>query len=282
MASFIDTPPTLSTWQIALGSLVLGGNSTQVDLTQVTGLGLPDVSSGDVQRPHDQGMFMGVDLMAGRTINISLTIVHGSTPIQTILSEIAAVTSPQRPSNGFDSTNAEIPFWICLPTVGTVGAMVRCRKRDIPMDLGFSLGFVNVDLELVATDPRLYSASRTITAASSITLTNSGNYETRPTYVVSGPTDYNWNITATRSGERLGILTIYDDLDDSGMNITIDSFARTLISNVVRDSDDPTNRNWRSELIPGSTWWNIPPSTTMTIAVSGGTVSAIISDAWML
>ena len=273
MASFISSPPTMSTWQIAFGSTVIGGPGTQVDITSITGVtDLPDIASGDTPRPRDQGSHMGLDFMTGRTIHISLTAVKGATSLPLILDASTRASTTAAPGSSGSSlvTQAEFPLWVCLPTIGIVGAMVRCRKRNIPIDLGYTLGLANIDFEFYATDPRLYSPSATSTGS----ITNSGNWETRPTYSVS-PTGGGFTISAT--GPTSGSITINASVP-SGSHFVFDSYLRTF--NLVDGSGIKTN--WRSNVSAVPDWWNINPGGTYSVTSSAGTLTCTYSSAWIL
>jgi len=270
----VTAAPSLETWQVAFGSTVIGGPGLQVGVTQIEGLGMPDVSSGDVQRPHDSGSLTGFDYLTSRTITVDLEVYPGETDTYELLQAIATATTTTPPFVSGVNLQTEQPLWVKVPTIGTVCAMAKCRQRAFPVDLAASLGVAKASLQFSASDPRLYSEPTTVAAASSISLTNGGNYETRAKYTVSGATASSWTLSAAVGGTTIGFITFSQPIP-GGSTVVIDSLARSVFL-------ESAGTNWRGVINPGASWWSIPAGETVTITVSSGTVSAVICDAWML
>ena len=271
MASFPTTAaPTLSSWQWSYRGLTFGP-SQPYSVTTVDGFGMPAVQTGDVQRPRDMGDFSGFDLLSGRDLTLQGDIVSDGTSLQHAISVLAQATTVTT-----DTTQTEYPMWVAYPNVGTIATMVRPRKRDLPLDLGHVSGLATYALQFRATDPRWYSAATTAsrTNLGAVTVTNSGNYETRPVITVNGPISSGWTIS---NGTKT--LTVNLALT-SGQSLAIDLDTRTA------QMTGGTATNVRYALGATPAWFTCGPgSTTITLGGAGASSSTTLSvqyaSAWV-
>jgi hypothetical protein len=271
MAFPTTSAPTLTAWQLSFKSLTMGP-STPYGYTQLDGMGLPNVISGDAQHPRDSGLFTGSDYLAGRDITISGDIITDGTSLQHSLTALAQVSTPVA-----SAPSAESPLWIAVPNVGTIASMVRCRKRDIPFDITHAAGLASFAMQFSATDPRWYSAPTTVTRTGpgSVTITNAGNYETRPIITFTGPVSAGFTISnGTDTLTSTGGLA-------SGDTLTIDLDTRTVMFDPSGSAVAYAARTYLSPL-PG--WFVCPAgSSTITFAGTGSTagISVQYASAWM-
>ena len=274
MAFPTTSPPTFSApWQVSLQNAanpsgLLLGQGTPYAIYDIEGAGSPTVETGDISRPRDQGLQIGNDYLAGRDLVITGDIISDGTSLQHAVAQLAIVTTT---TYGYAST--EYPMWINVPNLyapGTslaVASMVRPRKRDLPFDLGFSINEVaQFTLQMSATDPRFYSSVSNATTAASgstvsalVSLTNIGNYETRPIYTVAGPIASGWTLVSSNGGSLTVNLAL-----TSGQSVVIDTDQKTVVFN-----NGSTLSNARSYLGTSPTWWNCPGTATTTATLSG-------------
>ena len=294
MAFPTTSPPTFSApWQVSLQNAanptgLLLGQGTPYAVYDIEGAGSPTVETGDISRPRDQGLQLGSDYLAGRDLVITGDIVSDGTSLQHAVAQLAIVTTT---TYGYAST--EYPMWINVPNLITAGtntpiaSMVRPRKKDLPFDLGFSINEVaQFTLQMSATDPRFYSLPNNVTTTATgstvnavASMTNAGNYETRPLYTITGPIASGWTLTTSSGGSLTVILAL-----TSGQSVIIDPDQKTVVFN-----NGSTVTNARSYLGASPTWWNCPANatTTATLAGTGGTASVTslnveYCSAWIL
>ena len=278
-----SAPSFTAAWQVgvsnATSSLILG-NGTSYAVTQIDGIGMPNVDAADGSRPREQGDMVGIDFLGGRDITITGDVTADGTSLQHALQALAKVTTTTIGYGG-----VEYPLWINVPNLVSVGvntplaAMVRPRKRDIPFDLAHTAGLASYALQFSATDPRWYTASVTAsrTNTGAITITNAGNYETRPIYTVTGPINTGWTLS-----NGTATITVNKALT-SGSTLVLDSDFHT--ATYTPSGGGATNGRGYLGASPG--WWSCAPgTTTVTLAGSGASgstaLSASYSSAWML
>ncbi|MFI2609657.1 phage distal tail protein [Kitasatospora sp. NPDC018619] len=139
-------PYTGQPWTAAWGGLLLGEDSSVV-LEEVAGLlDAPDVRSSDAELLQRDGLTPGTDYMGARTVTLTMLALDDH--------ELPALLAAFAPGG------EEKPFEFAFPGVagGKARIMARVRKRAVTIDRDFHAGRRRVTVELLATDPRLYSA----------------------------------------------------------------------------------------------------------------------------
>lgn len=163
------------------------GAETPFGILKVEGLDLPALRNGDVNWPRDHGQALGLDLLGGRDIIIDFWMKTDGSSLQKSQTELAAAAMP-RP-------NEEIPLWFQLPNLPIMCVMCRSRKKPVPIDANYAAAQVaEPELQLHATDPRIYGAveeasvelGESVETGSKLTVTNNGNFETRPWFLITG------------------------------------------------------------------------------------------------
>ena len=165
------SPPSLSLYQLSFGGVSFGGvvYGSTYQLVSITGLDMPPVSSGDVQRPLDEGEFMGLDLSAGRDFTVT-TIVRGSTA--------AALETARQALEGvmWVAGNTEAPLFIQMAS-NIYGIMCRPRKFNFTLDLNMVQGFGGVATMVFHMTDRVYASP---TLSTNVPLPVSGTGYTFP------------------------------------------------------------------------------------------------------
>ncbi len=264
------SPPVLSNYQLSYNGLTLGPG-TPYGIVKLEGLDLPTIRSGDVARPRDHGEQIGLDLMAGRDVVITLQAKPDGTSLQHSLSAFASAFS--------SAGTTEAPLYLQLPNLPLLAVMARTRKRTSPFDVeGFTVaGVVQVAVLLHATDPRLYVAPSISSAVGAPTplggLTfpvtfpvsfgggsstaylfpnNAGNIEMRPILVIAGPCtnpkvvndQTGWSLTF-KNPAQTG-LTL-----NAGDTLTVDTDTHSVLYLVSGTTVPSPERGW---VVPGSIW----------------------------
>jgi hypothetical protein len=285
------TPPALSIWQASVGGLKLG-LTTPYTIKAITGLGLDQVRSGDSARARDQGQLVGLDLLAGRTLTLTLSVDTPTTGIELALKALALALPP--------GTETEIPFWIKLPHLPLLASMVRVRKRHFPVNIAFAAGLGNVSALLHSTDPRLYGPTEVTTAGlptpaggltfpvtfpatfgggssgDSVIITNTGNVEMRRVLVITGPctnpkvvnSTTGWSLTFSNPFQSGYTLT-------TGTVLTVTLDLRTVTLTRTGTSVGSSRESW---VVAGSVWPNVV-SGIYGLAVGSNTIAFSSSDA---
>lgn len=276
------TPPTLGNWQFSYQGLTFGSGQA-IKVAKVTGLGdLADIRTGDQPRPRDHGEIIGLDVFGGRDVTFDLEAESSSGQVESTLLTLAQVTTP--------GLTTEQPLWFQLPGLPLLAVMCRPRKRTIGWDVGFQIGNVGqTSVQFHATDPRVYTAGSATsvglpsptagltfpvtfpltfgtTPPNGVTLTNSGNVETRPLLVITGPVTNPSVQNATISGGPTLSLsnpgqTGYTVL--AGDQLVIDTDAHTILyySGGISSGTTPASRS--SWLQYGSTWFTMQPGANL-------------------
>lgn len=253
-------------WRAEFRGLALGDGSSY-DLVAVRGLlDLPDVRSADRALLRRHGLLPGDDFLGGRTVDLTLEI-HADDP-----SSLGATLDALLVA--FQVGPGEAPFVFQFPGVAGGGkrqVYARTRKRSAPMDLSFVYGTARVQVQLLATDPRIYDAA-TRTASSSlptagggmnfdlvfpatfgavstggaIVAMNDGTFQTSPTFRIDGPVT-NPRVENLTTGE---VLALAIDLA-AGQYLVIDTEARTVLLGGTASR--------YSSLSASSSWWDLEP-----------------------
>ncbi|MFD0400165.1 hypothetical protein ACFVHI_19045 [Kitasatospora sp. NPDC127121] len=172
-------PYTGQPWTATWGGLLLGEGSSVV-LEEVAGLlDAPDVRSSDAELLQRDGLTPGTDYMGARTVTLTMLALDDH--------ELPALLAAFAPGGD------ERPFEFAFPGVagGKARIMARVRKRNVTIDRDFHAGRRRATVELVATDPRLYSADEA-TATVAVAVPRGG----RPIFPLTFPFDMGTGPTA--------------------------------------------------------------------------------------
>ena len=288
-------PPALAPYQFSYNGFVFGPN-TALELSKLEGLDLPNVRSGDQGRARDHGLFIGLDLLAGREVTLTGELL---TVNPTAWPSFAGATVP--------GGVTETPLFVNLPAFGTLALMARVRKRSAPIDITAALGnLVSVSLMFSASDPRLY-ATPTQSATTqppgttagftfpltfpvsfgggvvsgSLSINNAGDIETRPILTVTGPCTNPSITNATAPGSPN--LTFNVSLN-TGDTLVIDTDFHTATFYAAGSTIGSTRLY---TLARGSTWFTLPPGFNTLQFLSGdptatGSLTCVWASAYIL
>jgi len=270
------------------------GPKTSLEVREIEGLDLPVVRSGDSGRPRDQGMFIGLDVLAGREITIEGDLQPPSSSFQAAWEALATATVP--------TGTEQYPLQVHLPGYGVLTCNARVRKRQIPVDIQFTLGkLAKVTLLFAAADPRWYGATQEVSVkpplsvggftwplkwplkwggggyTGALSVTNAGNFETRPVLTIEGPCVNPSIQNATAPG---GPTLAFNLTLGAGERLVIntDMHIATLYSSPTTPGSARTGT-----LIAGSRWWTLEPGTsTIQFLASEGALSVEYASAWII
>lgn len=269
-----------------------GGNSVSAPFNLqpngMEGFDLQQVESGDPNRARQRGQYIGLDLMAGRDITLTMDVgpALGSYSSTTdALNHLRAATNtaasdPASFNAGIANANpgeTEWPLFVQFPNQPLVASMCRPVKRNIPIDLAFSLGKMaqKVAVQFHATDPYFYSETQQSTCDAeslpsygSMMPDNAGDVECWPQWVVSGPCT-----NPQLENYTIGAALLFEGLTvNSGDTLVVDNDLRT--ATYVPASGSSYSVIY--QLYAGWSWWPIIPGTNdirFTAATTDGTVS---------
>lgn len=259
------TTPTLSDFQMQIGTLVMGAG-TSYRITKVSGLGQPDRRNRDIARPLFDGDFKGSSYYQSRTVTVELDLVAATASAATAL--LSALSLQWRGSN---ILYVQLPGW---STRAIEGEPRRLKSDDKSTN---RFGLIPAVLEYYSPTPAMYGDIVTdgapVTIVGGFTfpatapwsfgtaaggpvtaVTNGGDYDYPPVMRIYGPFT---GATITRASDSayLGLsgLTLV-----AGEYVEIDMDARTITKS------DGTNA--RRYMTAGSVWMTIPPgSETFTL-----------------
>ena len=194
-------------WEGEYQAFAFGGDS-DYSITQINGIvGLPDISSGARRRLLRNGMQPADDFLLSRTITLSLEL-YGADDT-TLNTNVQAFLLAFRPGE------SEAALVLQIPGIANGNKFLlwcRPRNRFAPVGMEWYHRVPLVDVELVATDPRLYAATESSTGSTLPTaaggmqfnevpnitfgaaasggsdqLTNAGTFKTSPVLKIVGP-----------------------------------------------------------------------------------------------
>lgn len=264
-----DWPATPPSWQLEIGGLVLGaGTSYQIHADGPGGLGLPDLRTSDLPRPQDHGTFFGADFLSSRTITFDVWLLADTAADTTALMD--ALIAVWQPPSGADALS---PLTLRLP--GQDDRILYGRPRRLAYDTSLLRGgAARAILQYEAADPRFYSATGAVTpvalpavaggltwptgwplvwgsgTAGGVTITNAGNFPSRPVITFHGDLVglSLENITASRTFQMSDAYTLA-----AGETLVVDFDARTVLlgGTASRYGDVDAASQWW-ELLPGA------------------------------
>jgi len=253
-------------WQMEYRGAALG-SGTAFDVVQVEGLlDLPDIQTSDRLRLRRHGLYQGDDFTGRRVVVLTLEVdADGTAALNTELSTLLEITRP-----GLE----ESPLILQIPGVADGGKRrvnVRPRRRNIPVNLDFYYGLPLVTVEFVATDPRIYNHTESLsltalpaggggllfpaaaplvfvesTTNGDVNAQNAGTFPVSPVLRIDGPiTDP--TVENLEQGKTLEFdITVAD-----GDFLLIDTEARSIMLNGTASR--------YSSLLPTSEWWDLEP-----------------------
>ena len=243
------------------------GAGTAIQLLSASGLeDLPDIRSGDISRAFAHGEAPGLDLAAGRNVDLQLLVTDsGAGDYWTNIETMKALSVPQ---------TAELQLTYTLPGRAARTLMCRPRRRALTVDTDYQFRYGAMSLQFHATDPRIYSSSFTSgaltlpTALTGLTFpatspfvftasgtgatliaTNSGNTPAPWVAVLAGPL-VNPTITLASTGSAISL----GGTLAAGEVLTIDSLARSILLNGTA-----SRYSW---LATSSAWFSLPVGTS--------------------
>ena len=171
----------------------------------------------------------------------------------------------------------EKPLYVGYPGLGTLVMMCRLRKRQIPTEISFAFGnLATVTALFTALDPRLYGATKATVSGpsipassmkfpltfpfsfgggsfiSSVKLTNSGDFETRPRIIIEGPMVY----PRVWAGENI---LAFDIELEAGAKLELDTDLHTA---TYYGPGSTVGEAALSTIVPGSEWFTLQPGET--------------------
>lgn len=267
------------------------GPGTKIHISAITGAAdMPGIRAADTLRSYQHGHFRGVDLSAGRVIDITYVVIgDDADDFLDLIHALEKATVPQP-----DPAN-ELPM---LLYNNTRLYSVRPRKRVIHHDATILQRTGTVDVEYIASDPRVYDAALStltlapgatgggmtfpaffpisfgpVSSAGVGTATNVGSFSTRPTVQIQGPCD-GPVIENQTTGEYLEFTLTLGASD----LLTLDLDVHSVILN--------GSASRRSSLVPGSRWWELAPGDTTVMyradtVGTGSTATVSWRSAWL-
>ncbi|MEU5434525.1 hypothetical protein AB0G73_14280 [Streptomyces sp. NPDC020719] len=144
----------LKDFQLDFGGLLLG-HGTQVPIAEIEGLARPGVRGELVERPGADGAWASPDWYEARTLRIDCGIKTPGDPaagrqILAALQQVADRDDARTVAGG------TVPLRIKWPGSPVRALGVRVRKLDASWSKA-AFGWIPLDIELVAPDPRFYS-----------------------------------------------------------------------------------------------------------------------------
>jgi hypothetical protein len=143
------------------GEVFFGGTSNPFQMRGdpgslgIEGTDMPTVRTGDTDAPRVHGQYIGLDLLSGRDITVTLDVgppygTYGS--LHSAMDFLRAILTP--------SGSTESPLYLQLSSSSPqLVAMVRPRKRTNNIDIPYVAGLAQtVAIQFHATDPAFYAA----------------------------------------------------------------------------------------------------------------------------
>lgn len=279
--------------QFLFGGPASGSNPAPgVQVLQVEGLeSFPGLRTQDLGRGYMDGAFTGRDFVDSRTITFTLQIMSDANhTMQYYLGELQKYLMVQR--TGTSVLQVYFPGTESPYARGVRRLYGRVRRRQITMDPNYVYGRAIAMLEFYCPDPRVYNdsvSSYTISSLAAygrtynrtypltyvtvipgstgnVTVTNAGNYETWPTFTITGDCVAPI-LTNTTTGDVLSFPNLTLGASDV---LAIDSDLRTVVINGVPS---------RNTMTAVSRWFPLPPQTAQTLALSttSGTASCVVT-----
>jgi hypothetical protein len=151
----MTTPTPLAPWQFDLGGFLFGKN-TSVPISNIEGLGSPDVRDQDVDNPVGDGVFPGQDFYGVRTVRFEAGIKTPGDPtaaaaVLAHLQRAADAPSSRTRPGGHALLRGRWPGHDTRRLYG------RLRRAEATSTSNALNGWIPLDIEFAATDPRWHA-----------------------------------------------------------------------------------------------------------------------------
>jgi hypothetical protein len=190
--------PSLSDWQYSYGGQTWGSQNVtpgqhqpSFTVIETAGLDMPAMRSGDVGRPRDQGEFTGIDVLAGRDIQLTLYYqALSSIDLRNVLTGVESVMIP--PQDGVTET----PFWFKRPGAEQMCCLVRPRRFGLVGNYDQAYPHnVKPVLQFHATGALLYGPTQQAEPSTGdATTPNNGPMPVWPYFIINGPITAPWSV----------------------------------------------------------------------------------------
>ncbi|MER6077008.1 hypothetical protein [Streptomyces sp. NPDC001833] len=145
----------LAEWQIEVAGVLIGAG-TDVPVSEVEGLGVPEFRTQDVDNPVGDGAFPGVDLYSVRTIRIEAGIRTASNPAAALDVLGRLHRAADDPAVRTDA-GAQSVLRLRWPGRTTRRLYGRLRRVEATSTANTLHGWIPLDLEFAALDPRFHA-----------------------------------------------------------------------------------------------------------------------------
>lgn len=261
-------PPLPPAWQLEIGGLVLGaGTAYEIDEPGPAGFGLPDLRTSDLPRPQDHGLFFGADFFSSRKLTFDVWALAATPAAATALMD--ALLAVWQPPAGQDGV---APLTIRLP--GLDDRLIMGRPRRLAYDVQLlRTGVVKATLQYEAADPRIYSATESLVTAAlpsstgglvwptgwplvwgvgsagSVSVTNTGNFGSRPVVTFYGQL-VGLSLANVTTGKTFRMDDSYALNPGEILVVDFDAHSVLLGGTASRYGDVASTSQW-FELVPG-------------------------------
>lgn len=225
----------------------------------------------NLERPGRHGTLPGQTFAEERVIEVELTSINDD---PTILAALRRLTVP-------DEDPLEEPLAIWAGTEQPQLVMAKLKRRAVPTDHEWSVGYHRATLQWVASDPKRYAVTESVSPTvglpspgiggltfpltfplsfgtpgtpGSTTVTNTGEAATWPVYTLTGPLT---GPVITTGGNYLRFANDFEL--GLGQTVVIDSDTRSVLLDGVARPDVLTQREWAY----------LPPDVPTVISLNG-------------
>lgn len=264
---------TLQPYQSSFNGLTWGPG-TDIQVVEIDGLRSMKTRTSDETYPEDDGALPGIDLLDERTITYKLLIAAPQTmTVEQALAACAAAFQVIRdPAGG-------LPLQVMLPGWSEPRQLTaRPINNDVPIDVNYSLQYIEFSAQMVAADPLIYSttlhplstglpsptaglpfnvtfpATFGSSTGGSVLVTNAGNYASRPVITITGPC-INPLVSNGTSFMSFNLTLGATDV------LVIDMAAKSVTLN--------GSASRYNTVTTGSAWWSLPPGNTTVVFETG-------------
>lgn len=286
--------PATAGFQWSYNGLLMG-DGTPYNVISYEGLnGLPTIKQNDLPRGRDTGQFGSLYYADGREVTATIEIMD--TTDAAVVSDIDALGLAFAPSPA-----TEFPLYYALPGMPQASRLLWARSIQAvePIDQDYVFHKAKAQIRMWATDPRKYdsnlqSALATLPAGNggttwpitwpaswgsssgsgTVNVTNSGNFETRPVVVITGPVD-----NPTVANNTSGLYLTFNITLASSDQLIIDFLYKTVMLN--------NQASRRGTMTPDSNWWTLAPGVNVfayhaNTTKVGSTATIYWQSAWMM
>jgi len=279
-----------SSWQLLWNGMSIGAG-TSYGIAEVSGIReIPDMRTTDDDRSLQDGTFLAPDFMTGRTIAATVTIV--GTSDADLATKVQTFENAFVPNTG---STAELPIYWQLPNGYQRRAFGRLRRRSAVVDFNYQFHAAQCAIQFYCSDPLTYDvfdtnatlspstafAGRTYNRvfpfsygsgvnSSTINAVNSGNVDTYPSIIFTGPSQNPYIINNTTGSYLWFNITM-----NQGDTFVVDTRNQTALLN---------GSSVRGNLIQGSTWMVLQPGLNnlqFTPGSGAGQCQVAFRSAWL-